>query len=114
MASFRLRHVDLVQGRVDQDARDVKTKASKTFSTWFFPVGGDALQIVQDWCDYLRTALLWGDEDPLFPPTQIGLAANGSFAPVGLRQVKLARGRADPGNIPKALTEAARPYFNQH
>jgi integrase len=38
LASFRLKHVDLVQGRVDQDARDVRTKASKTFPTFFFPV----------------------------------------------------------------------------
>lgn len=35
LASFRLKHVDLVHGRVDQDARDVKTKASETFATWF-------------------------------------------------------------------------------
>jgi integrase len=86
LASFRLKHVDLVQGRVDQDARDVKTKASKSFATWFFPVGGDALQIVKDWCEYLRTTLLWGDDDPLFSPTQIGLGENGGFMPIGLRR----------------------------
>src|SRR3546814_15906124 len=62
LASFRLKHVDLLQGRVDQDARDVKTKASKTFATWFFPVGGKALPIVRDWCHYLRDTLLRSDE----------------------------------------------------
>lgn len=115
LASFRLKHVDLVQGRVDQDARDVRTKASKTFATWFFPVGGDALPIVQDWCHYLRTALLWGDDDPLFPPTRIGLGENGGFAPVGLR-----RGECwhDAGPIRtifrNAFTAAGLPYFNPH
>lgn len=97
LASFRLKHVDLVQGRVDQDARDVKTKASKSFSTWFFPVGGDALPIVQDWCHYLRTTLLWSDDDPLFPPTQIGLGEDGGFAPVGLRRSECWQGAGRSG-----------------
>jgi integrase len=35
LASLKLRHVDLAQGRLDQDAREVNTKFSKTFSTWF-------------------------------------------------------------------------------
>lgn len=115
LASFRLKHVDLVQGRVDQDARDVNTKNSKTFSTWFFPVGGNALQILQDWCEYLRTVQLWGDEDPLFPPTQIGIGKDGGFAPVGLRRNECWQGA---GSIRKifhhAFTEAGLPYFNPH
>lgn len=115
LASFRLKHVDLVQGRVDQDARDVKTKASKTFATWFFPVGGDALPIVRDWCEYLRTALLWGDDDPLFPPTQIGLGANGGFAPVGLRRGECWQGAGPIRDIFRhAFTAAGLPYFNPH
>jgi site-specific recombinase XerD len=39
MASLKLKHVDLEQGTVFQDAREVRTKARKTFTTWFFPVG---------------------------------------------------------------------------
>jgi integrase/recombinase XerD len=38
IASFRLKHIDLVQACVHQDARDVKTKFAKTFTTTFFPV----------------------------------------------------------------------------
>jgi integrase len=111
LASFRLKHVDLVQGRVDQDARDVKTKASKTFETWFFPVGGDALEIVQDWCGYLRSTLLWGDDDPLFPPTQIGLGENGGF----LRRGECWQGAGPIRDIFRnAFTAAGLPYFNPH
>jgi integrase len=36
IASLKLKHVDIDQGRVDQDARQVKTKFSKSFITWFF------------------------------------------------------------------------------
>ena len=114
LSSFKLKHVDLVQSRVDQDARDVRTKASKTFSTWFFPVGGDALAIVEHWCQHLRTGLLWGDDDPLFPATQLGLDANGAFPPVGLRR----DGWSNAGPVRKifqnAFAVAGLPYFNPH
>lgn len=114
LASFKLKHVDLAQERVDQDARDVRTKASKTFSTWFFPVGGEARSIVRDWCHYLRTALLWGDDDPLFPPTKVGLGEGGGFSPVGLRR----DGWHGAGPIREifrnAFETAGLPYFNPH
>ena len=38
LASLKLKHVDLVAGCVHQDARDVKTKFAKTFTTFFVPV----------------------------------------------------------------------------
>jgi hypothetical protein len=36
-----IKHVDLAAAKVLQDAREVNTKFSKTFTTWFFPVGDD-------------------------------------------------------------------------
>ncbi len=36
VASLRLKHIDLVENCVNQDARDVNTKFAKTFTTWFF------------------------------------------------------------------------------
>ena len=36
IASMKLKHVNLVAACVDQDAREVKTKFSKTFTTYFF------------------------------------------------------------------------------
>lgn len=114
LASFRLKHVDLQDGRADQDARDVRTKAGKTFSTWFFPVGGNAAEIVRDWCQHLREVLLWGDEDPLFPATQVALAESGGFVAVGLRR----DGWTNAGPVRKIFKEAfaaaGLPYFNPH
>lgn len=114
LASFRLKHVDLVQGRVDQDARDVRTKARKTFSTWFFPVGGNALEIVEDWCQHLRENLLWGDDDSLFPPTQIGLGENGGFVAVGLRRECWSNAGPVRDIFRAAFQAAGLPYFNPH
>jgi integrase len=62
IASLKLKHIDIDQGRVDQDAREVKTKFSKTFTTWFFPVGDDIRQIVVDWVpSALITAVVSSD-----------------------------------------------------
>ena len=45
------------------------TKFSKTFTTFFFPVGDEIFQIVVAWVTYLRQDRLWGNDDPLFPAT---------------------------------------------
>jgi hypothetical protein len=39
LASFRLKHVNMAPETVFQDAREVRTKARKTFTSTFFPVG---------------------------------------------------------------------------
>lgn len=39
IASMKLKHVDLIGNSVNQDAREVNTKFSKTFTTFFFPSG---------------------------------------------------------------------------
>jgi site-specific recombinase XerD len=36
IASFRLRHIDITEGKIDQDAREVRTKFSKSLITTFF------------------------------------------------------------------------------
>lgn len=114
LASLKLKHIDLEQGCVHQDAREVKTKASKTFTTWFCPVGGDALQIFTDWCEHLRTVLLWGGDDPLFPKTQIRLGDQGGFQAVGLARQHWS-GTGPIRTIYREAFAAARlPYFNPH
>jgi len=46
IASFNLRHIDISEGKIDQDAREVRTKFSKSFVTTFFPVGDDKRRII--------------------------------------------------------------------
>lgn len=114
LASFKLKHVDLKQGCVFQDARDVKTKSSKTFTTWFCPVGGDALKIAEDWCEHLRTALLWGEDDPLLPKTQMGLGEQGGFTATGLAREHWSGTGPIRAIYREAFTAAGLPYFNPH
>ena len=76
-ASFRLKHLDLADHQLFQDARDVRTKFRKTFSTWFFPVGEDFVAIVAEGKTELEAIHAFGPDDPLFPQTDV------SFGPQG-------------------------------
>ena len=63
---MKLKHVDLAAGSVFQDAREVQIKFSKSFTTYFFPVGSEARHIVDAWVTYLRQEKLWGNY-PVWP-----------------------------------------------
>lgn len=114
LSSFQLKHVNIEQGLVEQDARDVRTKGSKTFTTWFLPIGGDALQIVQDWCAHLRTTLHWAESDPLFPATKIAVGSSGGFQPVGLHRYGWNSAGPIRSIFRNAFESAGLPYFNPH
>src|SRR5258706_14817601 len=84
IASLKLKHIDMIEGKLDQDAREVNTKFSKTFTTFFFPVGDDFRMIVAQWVDYLATVKLWGPDDPLFPATRVTLGESHQFEASGI------------------------------
>jgi hypothetical protein len=60
---MKLKDVDLIAGCVHQDAREVRTKFSKTFDTFFFPVGNEVVQILEEWIGFLRKEKLWSNDD---------------------------------------------------
>lgn len=114
IVTAKLKHVDLSAGNFFQDAREVRTKFSKSFTTYFFPVGDEVRQVVVDWITYLRRERKWGNDDPIFPATKMALGPTGQFEAVGL--VATHWGNATPvRRIFKAAFEAAGlPYFNPH
>ena len=114
IASLKLKHVDLITGRVNQDAREVKTKFSKTFSTFFFPVGEEVRRIVAEWMSYLRDEKLWGNDDPLFPKTRIVLGAARQFEAAGLARCHWSTASPIRTIFRKAFVGAGLPYFNPH
>jgi len=114
IASIRLKHVDVLQGKVHQDAREVHTKFSKTFTSCFFPVGHEVLQVVIDWIEHLRKVKLWGDDDPLFPATGVKPDANGHFAPLGLERKPWSSATPIREIFRRSFTAAGLPYFNPH
>jgi integrase/recombinase XerD len=114
IASLKLKHVNLAEGSVYQDAREVKTKASKTFTTYFFQVGDDVVEIFTDWVMYLLTVKLWGNDDPLFPATEIRQGANRQFAPSGLKRAHWSSAGPIREIFREAFTGAGLQYFNPH
>lgn len=114
VASLRLKHLDIEEGRLDQDAREVRTKFSKTFSTWFFPVEGRARDILADWVDHLRGVLLWGDSDPLFPATRMEVGPEGGFVAAGLKREAWTTAEPIRRVFRQAFERAGLPYFKPH
>ncbi len=114
IASLKLKHVDLIDGCVNQDAREVKTKFSKTFTTYFFPVGGEALEIVTEWVSYLRKERLWGNDDPLFPATHVTLGPDRQFTAAGLARKPWSNASPIRKIFREAFANAGLPYFHPH
>lgn len=114
IASLKLKHVNLSDNSVDQDAREVKTKFSKTFTTYFFPVGDEIREIVCDWVNYLQTELLYGNDDPLFPKTKVVLGSTRRFEPSGFKREHWKTASPIRGIFKAAFINADLSYFNPH
>jgi integrase len=114
IASMKLKHVDLIAGCVNQDAREVQTKFSKTFTTYFFPVGEEIRKVVSEWVAFLRDEKLWGNDDPLFPATLIEVGASRQFEATGLDRKHWSTATPIRTIFRNAFTAAGLPYFNPH
>jgi integrase len=114
IASLSLKHVDPLTRSVFQDARDVRTKNRKTFTSWFFPVGNDLEAIVTDWIAYLTGELLFGPADPLFPATLVSLSEDGAFKATGIERRHWKTAAPVRQIFRDAFTRAGLPYFNPH
>jgi integrase len=114
IASMKLKHVDLTTDSVNQDAREVNTKFSKTFTTFFFPVGEEIRRIVAEWVSYLRVDKLWGNNDPLFPATRIALGVTRQFEVSGLERDHWRGASRIRMIFREAFVSSDLPYFNPH
>ena len=114
IASIKLKHLDLAAGKVFQDAREVRTKFSKSFTTYFFPVSEHARTILEEWVRYLRNDLLWGNDDPLFPATRTALGDTGQFEAVGIEAKHWGDATPIRTLFRAAFSNAGLPYFNPH
>jgi integrase len=114
IASVKLKHINLVEDCFFQDARDIKTKFSKTFTTFFFPVGDEIRQILVDWITHIRTEKLWGNDDPLFPMTNIKMGTSQQFETCGLKREHWSTASPIRTIFKEAFAKAGLPYFNPH
>ena len=114
IASLKLKHLDLRERLLRQDARDVDTKFGKTFPTWFFPVGDEVRIIVEEWVHFLETEKLWGPTDPLFPSTLVEVGPELRFQAKGLDRNRWTNANPIRRIFKEAFALAGLPYFNPH
>lgn len=112
--SLKLKHINVEAKCVYQDAREVRTKYSKSFPTYFFPVGDEIIQIVAEWVRYLGTEHLWADDDPLFPATKVALGPSGHFEATGLTREHWRSAAPMRAVFQDAFEGAGLPYYNPH
>jgi integrase len=114
VVSLNLKHLDLGEGCLIHDAREVATKFGKSFTTWFFPVGDDVRAIVEEWAAFLTRDLLWAPTDPLFPATMVDGGGGRGFQAVGLAREHWTT--ADPVRavFKRAFAAAGLPYYSPH
>jgi integrase len=114
IASLKIKHVILHEERLFQDAREVKTKYSKTFNTYFFPVGELPLDIVKTWIEYLTKDLLFSPDDPLFPKTKMVVGDDRRFKACGLLREHWQTANPIRKIFKQAFESASLPYYNPH
>ena len=114
LASFRLKHVNLAERTVFQDAREVDTKRRKTFTSDFFPVGPEAVAIVADYLHFLKVELGFGQDDPLFPSTLVKQGETRGFEAQGLSRRPWTTTAPIRAVFHKAFVGAGLPYANPH
>jgi integrase len=114
IVSFKLKHIDVEHELLEQDAREVRTKRAKTFTTWFFPVGDTIERTVVEWIKFLRTEKGFGPEDPIFPKSRVEPGPDLRFVATGLDRVHWANANPVRAIFKEAFRKAGLPYFNPH
>lgn len=114
LVSLKIKHIDLTRSLVKQDPREVKTKMSKAIYTYFFPVDQKIADIVVSWVNYLKKQKLYGNNDPLFPRTKLGLDPHDRFKAVGLEPVHWQNSSPVRKIVKQAFEAVGLPHFTPH
>jgi len=113
LASLRLKHVNVIDGLVFQDGREVKTKNAKTLETWFFPVDPMYLTFFTAWVQHLTNDHLFGPGDALFPKQRL-TNVNGRFVANGFEREPYANSQIINMVVGAAFTNSGQPVFAPH
>jgi site-specific recombinase XerD len=112
--SFKIKDIDLKANSVLQDARTVKTKFSKTFTTSYFPVGDEVYKVFHQWFEYITKDLLFGLDEPLFPKTKMINGEDNDFKNAGLSKEHWNTSAPVNRIFKDAFALAGLSYFNPH
>lgn len=113
VGSLRLKHVNLEERHVSQDAREVNTKHAKTMNTTFFPMGECYVDAVVAYLNHLKEDLMFGPEDPIFPKSGVSVGANG-FENAGLLRAPFAGTGPLCTIVKEAFATVQLPAYTPH
>lgn len=113
VSSLRLKHINMIDGCVYQDPREVRTKNSKPITTYFLPVDPAYLDCFTSWATFLRHDKLFGPDDPLFPPMKTG-HVDGILKVIGFQRNIYKNANAIRKAIKEAFIRADLPPFTPH
>ena len=112
--TLRLKHFDPARNLVVQNPNEVKTKFSKRICAFLLPVDDSLKVIFLDWCQYLKTELLFSNDDPLFPKTAMALDENDCFKADGLSREFWANANPMRDIFKTAFQSAGLSYHSPH
>jgi integrase len=112
--SLRLKHFDPALNLITQNPQEVKTKFSKHIHTYLLPLDDGLKTIVLDWANLLRTELLWGSDDPLFPKTAMTLDSDNCFIANGLLREFWTSATPVRDIFKAAFQNVGLPYYSPH
>ena len=78
VASLRLGDLDMSERLLFHDSRHVRTKFRKSFSTWFFPVGEQFVDILDAWLSEVSNQHKGDPATALFPKTEMCFGQDGA------------------------------------
>mgnify|MGYP001224215314 CR=1 FL=1 len=78
VASLRIGDLDMSERLLFHDSRHVRTKLRKSFSTWFFPVGEQFVDILDAWAREVSDQHGGDPATPLFPKTEMFFGQDGA------------------------------------
>ncbi|MFD0978219.1 tyrosine-type recombinase/integrase [Tropicimonas aquimaris] len=114
LITLRVKHVNLFDACVYQDARQVDTKFRKSWTTTFFPVGDAIKEVFTDYVTYMRTERFYGPDEPLFPKAQVVTGPGRIFEASKLTRLPWKSAGPVSAKVRNAFAEVGLPAFGPH
>lgn len=113
-SELRLKHINIDEGYVYLDAREVDTKFGKTGLTMFYPVDPIYYAYFERYVRHLYDVELFAPEDPLFPKPKIGYVDGKGFKNLGLSRDPYASTSKLYTVIKSAFSNVQLPAYTPH
>lgn len=114
LRTLRIKHFDTARRLVHQNPTEVGTKFRREIFSFILDVDKEFEDAIFDWVNKLRTDLGFGDEDPLFPRTELSQAQGKAFGERKLSNEFYESTQMLEHIIKQAFMNAGMPAYTPH